>query len=347
MKDEMAGGSRMAKTLAGFCLAAAAACSPLQAGAAEKLKMSLDWAFQGPQSIFTYAADQGYFASEGIDITIDRGAGSTDAVNRVGSGAYDVAIGDINSMMEYNLKATQGALVAVMMIYDRVPICIITLDKDIKSPKDLIGKKVVTSAGAADYKLFPLFARGTGIDASKVEFLNVQPQLREAMLVRGEVAASTGFYHTSYMSLKALGVDAGRIKAFMYYDYGSMIYGNAIITSRKLAEQKPELVKGLNRAIARAMRELSQNPELAMPSLQKRDATLNAAAETERLKVFLDFAVKTPWVRENGFGDVDRARMEKAIDQVSEALGFSKKPGVSEVFSNAYLPPKAQRMLQN
>lgn len=319
---------------------------PCNATAGEKVRMTLDWAFQGPQSIFTYADDKGYFANEGIDITIDRGAGSADAIARVGSGAYDFAIGDINSMMEYNLKSPPaGRLVGVMMIYDRVPVCVITLDKSITSPKDLVGKRVVTSTGAADYKLFPLFARGTGIDASAVQFMNVQSQLREAMLVRGEAAASTGFYHTSLLSLKTLGVEESRIHAFMYYDYGSKIYGNAIVTSRRLAEQKPEIVQAFNRAVARAIRELSKEPGLAMASLKKRDATITESLETERLKVFMNFAVKTPWVRENGFGDIDAARMKVAIDQVGEALGFSRKPEVSEVFSNQFLPPKAQRML--
>lgn len=321
------------------------AASPL-AHAAEKLRMSLDWTFQGPQAIFTYAADKGYFANEGIDITIDRGAGSADAITRVGSGSYDIAIGDVNSMMEYNVKnASLPPVIAVMMIYDRVPLCVVTTDPDIKTPKDLEGKRIVTSPGAADYRLFPLFARSTNIDASKVKFINVQPMLREPMMVRGEADGSTGFYHTSYLTLKSIGADLGKLKAFMYYDYGIKIYGNAIVVTKAFAESKPEVVKGFNRAVARAMRELSNNPELAMPSLKLRDGTVDTAIEAERLKLFLDLAVKTPYVRDKGFGNVDPARLVEAIAQTTEALELARKPSPSEVFTSQYLPAEELRKL--
>jgi NitT/TauT family transport system substrate-binding protein len=315
--------------------------------AAEKLRMTLDWTFQGPQSIYTYAADKGYFADEGIDITIDRGAGSAEAITRVGSGTYDVAVGDINSMMEYNVKNNQlPPLIAVMMIYDRVPLCVVTLDPKIREPKDLEGKRVVTSPGAADFRLFPLLARKTNIDTSKMIFVNVQPTMREALMVRGEADASTGFYHTSYLTLKSIGAPVEKLKALMYYDYGIKIYGNAIVVTKAFAASKPEVVKAFNRAVARALREVSNNPELAMPSLKKRDGTVNTAIEAERLKVFLDMAVKTPYVRENGFGDVDQARLVEAIDQASEALELARKPAPAEVFTTQYLPSKEQRTLQ-
>jgi NitT/TauT family transport system substrate-binding protein len=314
--------------------------------AEEKLRMTLDWTFQGPQSIYTYAADKGYFADEGINITIDRGNGSADAITRVGSGSYDIAVGDVNSMMEYNVKNTSlPPLIAVMMIYDRVPLCVVTTDPRIQAPKDLEGKRILTSPGAADFRLFPLFARETMIDTSKIRFINVQPTMRESLLMRGEAEGSTGFYHTSLLTLKSMGADVSKLKAFMYYDYGIKIYGNAIIVTKAFATSKPNVVKGFNRAVARALRDVSANPEIAMGSLKKRDGTVNTAIEAERLKVFLDMAVKTPYVLKNGFGDVDQARLSEAIDQTHEALALARKPTSAEVFTAQYLPTKEQRML--
>jgi NitT/TauT family transport system substrate-binding protein len=314
--------------------------------AAEKLRMSLDWTFQGPQGIYTYAADKGYFANEGIDITIDSGAGSSASITRVATGAYDIAFGDVNSMMEYNVKNSQlPPVIAVMMIYDRVPLCVIVNDPSVKSPKDLEGKRIVTSTGAADLRLFPLFARQAKIDGSKIKFLTVQPQMREPLMLKGEAEGSTGFYHTSYITLKSLGVDLKKLKTFMYYDYGIKIYGNAIVVTKPFAAAKPEVVKGFNRAVAHAIRDLSNNPGLVIPSLKKRDGTIDAALEEERLKVYLDMVLKTPYVRANGFGDVDQKRLVEAIDQITEALELSRKPTPAEVFTAQYLPAKEQRML--
>ena len=51
-----------------------------------------------------HGLEQGYFASEGLNVTIDRGFGSADAVTKVASGAYQFVLGDINSMVEFNSK---------------------------------------------------------------------------------------------------------------------------------------------------------------------------------------------------------------------------------------------------
>ena len=45
-----------------------------------KLKMVLNWKYQGPQGMFFLAEDLGYFKAAGLDMTIDQGNGSGAAV---------------------------------------------------------------------------------------------------------------------------------------------------------------------------------------------------------------------------------------------------------------------------
>jgi NitT/TauT family transport system substrate-binding protein len=53
----------------------------------------------------------------------------------------------------------------------------------------------------------------------------------------------------------------------------------------------------------------------------------------------------TPFVKANGMGDVDPARFARAVKDVSDAYGLPAAPAPDKVFSNAYLPPKADRMV--
>jgi len=46
------------------------------------VKFSQSWLFQAAQAMFPLAADRGYWRTEGLDVTIDRGSGSTAAVQR-------------------------------------------------------------------------------------------------------------------------------------------------------------------------------------------------------------------------------------------------------------------------
>ncbi|MDZ7712007.1 MAG: ABC transporter substrate-binding protein [Rhodovibrio sp.] len=68
------------------------------------VKFTLDWKFEGPAAAFLLAKQRGYFEEEGLDVTIDSGNGSAGAVTRVASGAYDIAMADLNSMIEFNAE---------------------------------------------------------------------------------------------------------------------------------------------------------------------------------------------------------------------------------------------------
>src|SRR5229473_6399291 len=74
------------------------------ADAAERtpIKFVMDWAFEGAQSIWTVAAESGCFQQAGLDVKIDRGFGSGDAVSKVASGAYDIGVSDFNTLISYN-----------------------------------------------------------------------------------------------------------------------------------------------------------------------------------------------------------------------------------------------------
>ena len=43
------------------------------AAAQTKLKMVLNWKYQGPQGMFFLADDRGYFKAEGLEVTLDQG----------------------------------------------------------------------------------------------------------------------------------------------------------------------------------------------------------------------------------------------------------------------------------
>ena len=68
------------------------------------VKFSLDWKFEGPSAAYLLALDKGYFADEGLDVTIDTGQGSLEAIPRVASGVYQFGFADINSLIKFGDK---------------------------------------------------------------------------------------------------------------------------------------------------------------------------------------------------------------------------------------------------
>src|SRR5689334_11846338 len=80
------------------------ASGPSSAADKVKVRMISDWAFQAQAAVFTNAIEKGYFAEQNLDVSIDRGYGSADAITKLATGVYDIAFGDINSMMDFNAK---------------------------------------------------------------------------------------------------------------------------------------------------------------------------------------------------------------------------------------------------
>ena len=51
----------------------------------------------------------------------------------------------------------------------------------------------------------------------------------------------------------------------------------------------------------------------------------------------------TPWVKENGFGGIDKERFAKALDQIGLTFTYKNKPTVESVFTEEFLPAADQR----
>jgi NitT/TauT family transport system substrate-binding protein len=310
-----------------------------------KIKFQLDWRFEGPSAFFLVAKSKGYFAQEKLDVTIDAGSGSANAVNRVASGTYDMGFADVAALMEFtaNNPAAPSKPAAVMMVYNDTPAAIISLKKSgIKRPADLAGKKLGSPVFDAGRRAYPIFARANGLDAAKATWVSMDPPLRETMLVRGDVDAITGFTFTSLLNLQARGVKNEDMAVLLYPQHGVKLYGNAIIVSDALAKQKPEAVKAFLRAFARAARDVMANPEAAIKAVKERDGLIDEKLELRRLNMAIADAVATPNARAEGFGQVSEARMSLMASQVSDTYGTKNRVDPRAIWNASFLPSRAE-----
>src|ERR1700704_1529839 len=66
--------------------------------------------------------------------------------------------------------------------------------------------------------------------------------------------------------------------------------------------------------------------------------------EGERLQMALHDNILTPEVRAKGFGTVDMARLDKAIEQIALAYSFkSARPKAQDIFDPTFLPAETER----
>jgi NitT/TauT family transport system substrate-binding protein len=335
----------LARAAAGALIAFGVVFVAGAAAAQTPIKFALDWKFEGPAAPFVVALDRGYYKAEGLDVTIDSGGGSLEPLNRVASGTYDMGFADINSLIKFRDANPGTPIKAVFMVYNKPPFAIIARkSRGVTLPKDLEGKKLGAPAPDGAYAQWPIFVQANGIDASKVTIENVGFPVREPMLAAGQVDAITGFSFSSYINLKDRGVPAADIVVLLMADYGVNLYGNAIIVNPKFAAEKPEAVKAFLRAFTKGLKDTVKDPAKAVDSVIKRNDVAKKDVELERLRIALKENILTQEVRTNGYGAIDVARMEKAIDQIGLTYKFKEaKPKASDAFDASFLPPAAAR----
>lgn len=318
---------------------------PERVWAQTKIKMVLNWKYQGPQAWFFLAQDKGYFKSEGLDVEIDQGEGSSASITKVAAGAYQAGFGDINALIDLSARRPAEAPVAVYMIYNTPPFTIVVKrDSPIKTPKDLEGKTIGGPANDGALKLFPAFSKITKIDAGKVNITNMAPNLREQMLLRGQVDAVFGFVNTVYFSAKLVGINPEKDLRFINYaDFGMDLYSNAVVFSRSFVRDNPKAVQGFVRALNRAINDVLANPDAGMDAVMKREPLLKRDVERERLLATLAREMGHPEIAKFGLGAIDPERMRRAIGIVVEANGLPRTPALNEVFNADFLPSRNER----
>jgi NitT/TauT family transport system substrate-binding protein len=309
------------------------------------IRFTLGWKTQGSDAPFLLALSKGYFAEEGLTVTIDQGEGSAATVTRIMGGAYDAGFGDINAIIQNAAQRPGEAPVMVYQLWNRPPFAIVTpKTSGIETPADFVGRKLGGAQGTPTTRLFPVFAELNGIDLASVAQENMAPNLQEPMLIRGDIDGAFVFTITSWFNLIANRQDpANDYNWFKFEDYGMDLYSNGLMVSRALLADNPEAVAGLVRAVNRATLEIAKDQDAAMEAVMAFDNLVDQDNERARLNFALTNLMNAPETDSIGMGDLVDERLTRSIEIVAKGYGLERLPEASEIFDRSFLPPVEER----
>ena len=328
---------------AAACAAALMIAAP---AAATDVKFMMDWAWQGPQAFALVAKNAGCFEKGGVNITLDRGFGSGRTPVELASGTYQMGVADINPMFKFRAENPDSDVISVGVLFEGSPLmAVVRADSGINEPKDLEGKTLAAPDFDAGRQLFPIFAKATGVDASKINWLSVKPELREPMLVQRQADGVTGFLTSSVPSLLALGFKEEDLRVFKYKDYGVELYSTAIQTTRKFADEHPEAVRTVVACMIEGVRMAAADPQGAIAALKAHEPLTDEAVELLRWQITIDEMLRTPAALEGGVSTVDMDRLQRSVTAVEDAYGLPNKLKAEDVYDPSFLPDAEARRL--
>lgn len=318
--------------LAGAALAAGAAAGA--ADAADKVTLRTNWLFYGSHSIFLLGIDRGFYAAEGIDLTVKQGNGSSNAVRLVANGDTDFAYASAVTML--NLAAKGAPVVAVATIDAQGADAVLANpDSGIRSFKDLEGRKVLTTAGAGVNTLFPVAAAQAGADPEKVQLTNVAESALVPSYLQGLAPAMLGGRDDKPAEIKANGG-----KQPVILDYGVPQPGYAIVARKEMVEKNPDLVGRFVRATLKAVEAARADPDASIQSLINWSGSVeDQKAQAREVLDFTLSVLKSPGNRDGRIGYNVPEDWASALEILKKYKDLQTDQPASAFYTNAFIPP--------
>jgi len=311
------------------CIAALVA---LPAAAQDKMQLQLNWFHLADHSPIYLALKKGYYKEEGIDLTVLRGSGSADSAKKIDLGQSDVGISDAPTVLTAISKGANLKMVAV--VYDKAGNNVFfRKSANIKSPKDLVGKKIAVPPADSHRVLWPAFAAMHGIDPNSVTLVNVKPEGKQAIVAANEVDGSFDLYTSYAIWEKVLG--KGDVGHLLWADFGLPIYGHTYFVNNETIKKNPKLIERFLRATHKGWRDAKADPKASIDAMVEQVPGLDGATLLATMPQILDLCV-TERSAKHGMGWIEPELMQKTMDITFANAKPDKPIAVNEVFTNQF-----------
>jgi NitT/TauT family transport system substrate-binding protein len=232
----------------------------------EKVVLMLNWYLYSEHAPFFLGKERGYYDQEGIDLDIQEGRGSGVTVQAVAANTATFGYVDIATMIK---AAAKGAPVkAVGVALQLSPMSVMGFaDKNIKTPKDIVGKTVAVTPGDSMSQIWPLFLKKTDLKETDFKTVSGDAQTKLNAVMNGQADLLLGYVMDQAIKLE----DATKkpVYPIRFADYGVNLISSGIIVNTETLKTKPDLVKRFLRATTKAMEESEKNPEAAVDAMLK------------------------------------------------------------------------------
>lgn len=307
---------------------------------ADKIVFGTGFGVLGRDAFIYVAIEKGYFREQNIEVELVPGAGTVDTMRQLAAGRRDVGWGDFNALVL--TRENEGIPVkAVYMISQNVLSTYMALrESGITSYKDFEGKTIADTPGSVGTKLFPLFAKRAGIDASKVTLVPAAPPTLPSLLASKRVDMVAQFTLGVPLFQKAAG--GKPIVSFPFYKLFPGFVGTAVMVSDEFIQTKPDLLRRILIAVDKGVKYAIDNPGDAGRIINKLNPLVDYTVAAQEVRLLRPH-VRTAETKKTGIGSFNRKRVNSTISIVNNFFAPKTRLKATDFYTDAFRPRKSKK----
>lgn len=223
--------------------------------------MQVRWLHQFQFAGYYAALHKGFYREKGLDVTIVAGAPDRRPVDEVLSGRAQYGEANSELLLHY-LKGEP--LVALAAIFQHSPSVLLTRkDSGIRTPQDLIGKRIMMAGGTEDVDFLAMMANES-VDPQKLQILPSSYNIKD--LINGKTDVFDAYLTNEPYSLRENHIEPHTIQPI---NYGVDFYSDILFTTQNEIRQHPERVKAFREATLRGWEYAMQHKQEIIDLIEK------------------------------------------------------------------------------
>jgi NitT/TauT family transport system substrate-binding protein len=291
------------------------------ASAADKVTYQLDWLPGGDKAPIYVCVQKGFCEEAGLDVSIEPGRGSSEAITKIATGNSDIGTADIGALMAARVNENVP-VVAVMSLYNKGPHAFYTLKGNgIEQMTDVKGKKIATSPFTSSNVFLPLVLTDIGLSADDITLTKADPGALGPLLMTGGSDAIIAWV-TDVTRYTNQAKEAGKeIIVMPWSAAGLELYSASLIASEKFLAERPDVAKRFLAAYKKSVEFSHDNPEEAAAAVTAMVPELEAESVVGSLNDTM-VLIYNEVTDSDGLGVFEPERLKASWERVSKAQGL-------------------------
>lgn len=298
----------------------------------EEVNVVLDWYPNAVHGFIYEAIEKGYYEQEGLKVNIQFPSNTNDAISLTAAGKADLGIYYLQDVAMARGNENIPVKAVGTIVQSPLNIVLSLKDKNINSPKDLVGKKIGYAGTELSEAIIGTMLENVGAKKDSVTTVDVGFDIMSSMTTGNVDATIGGFINHELPDMEEQGF---QMNYFSPTDYGVPNYYELVfVAGEDNLNKNSDKIKRFLKASKKGFEDMKANPDEALKILMKNQNAENFPLSESVEKKSFNTLIPVMETKDAEFLSQDTKVWQDNIDWLTKKGLLKKSFNASEVVEN-------------